>query len=160
MVWLARAVDLVSGFLLAAIALVTFAEASLRYLFAIQIPDAYTLAGYAQAIAIFWGIASATLAGRHITVDLVWDVAGRMGRQAIDVFAAAASTLFLAAFTWMLVKKVVRAHNGFEITSVLHWPIWPFIGIASLGIALACFFAILRTIAALRGRYEGTSPHG
>jgi len=160
MVWLARAVDLVSGFLLAAIALVTFAEATLRYLFAVQIPDAYTLAGYAQAIAIFWGISSATLAGRHITVDLVWELAGRLGRRAIDVFAALASTLFLGAFTWMLLKKVVRSRNGFEITSVLHWPIWPFIAIASVGIALACFFAFLRALEALRGRAEGSPPHG
>ncbi len=139
-----RAVDLIAGFLLALIALTTFGEATLRYLFAVQIPDAYTLAGYAQVIAIFWGICSATYAGRHITVDLLWEVAGRTGRRALDVLAALVSAVFLGALTWMLFAKVRRAHDSFEITSVLHWPIWPFIAIAAIGIAAAFLLALLR----------------
>ena len=124
---LTRAVDLISGLLLALIALTTFGEATLRYLFAIQIPDAYTLAGYAQAIALFWGICSATYAGRHITVDLLWEFLGRNGRRVVDVVAALFSAIFLGALAWMLIAKVQRAHDSFEMTSVLHWPIWPFI---------------------------------
>lgn len=139
-----RVVDLISGFLLALIALTTFGEATLRYLFAIQIPDAYTLSGYAQAIAIFWGICSATYAGRHITVDLLWEYLGRNGRRLLDLVATLFSALFLGAMTWMLFAKVHRAHGSFEITSVLHWPIWPFIAAAAAGIAVAFLFAVLR----------------
>ena len=147
-----RAVDLISGFLLAAIALITFCEATLRYLFGAQIPDAYTLAGYAQAIAIFWGISSATYAGRHITVDLLWEFAQERIRRAIDVFAMLCSALFLGALTWMLIVKVRRSHDGFEITSVLHWPLWPFIAVASLGIAAAFVLALVRAVEIARRR--------
>ncbi len=149
--FLTRAVDLISGFLLAVIALTTFGEAALRYLFAVQIPDAYTLSGYAQAIAIFWGVCSATYAGRHITVDLLWESAGGRGRRAIDIFATLCSAAFLGALTWMLVAKVVRARGSFEITSVLHWPIWPFIAIAALGIAFATVLALTRVYHLTRG---------
>lgn len=145
-----RAVDLISGFLLAAIALITFCEATLRYLFAAQIPDAYTLAGYVQAIAIFWGISSATYAGRHITVDLLWEFARARTRRAIDVFALLCSALFLGALAWMLIVKVQRSHDGFEITSVLHWPLWPFIAVASLGIAAAFVLALVRAVEIVR----------
>lgn len=147
-----RAVDLISGFLLGAIALITFCEATLRYVFATQIPDAYTLAGYAQAIAIFWGISSATYAGRHITVDLLWEFARARTRRAIDVFALLCSALFLGALVWMLVVKVQRSRDGFEITSVLHWPLWPFIAVASLGIAAAFVLALVRAVEIARPR--------
>jgi len=143
---LTRAVDLIAGLLLGLIALTTFGEAALRYMFAVQIPDAYTLAGYAQAIAIFWGICSATYAGRHITVDLLWEFLGRNGRRLLDLVATLFSALFLGAMTWMLFAKVVRAKGSFEITSVLHWPIWPFIAAAAAGIAVAFILAVLRML--------------
>ena len=154
---LTRAVDLISGLLLALIALTTFGEATLRYLFAIQIPDAYTLAGYAQAIAIFWGICSATYAGRHITVDLLWEFLGRNGRRVVDVVAALFSAIFLGALAWMLIAKVQRAHDSFEMTSVLHWPIWPFIAAAAAGIAVAFVLSLLRTFEMARGGAD--RPH-
>ena len=154
---LTRAVDLISGLLLALIALTTFGEATLRYLFAIQIPDAYTLAGYAQAIAIFWGICSATYAGRHITVDLLWEFLGRNGRRVVDVVAALFSAIFLGALAWMLVAKVQRARDSFEMTSVLHWPIWPFIAAAAAGIAVAFVLSLLRTFEMARGGAD--RPH-
>ena len=155
---LTRAVDLISGLLLALIALTTFGEATLRYLFAIQIPDAYTLSGYAQAIAIFWGICSATYAGRHITVDILWEFLGRNGRRLLDLVATFFSALFLGAMTWMLLAKVQRAHGSFEITSVLHWPIWPFIAAAAAGIAVAFVLALVRLVDIARHRNGET--HG
>lgn len=152
-----RAVDLIAGFLLAAIALITFSEATLRYLFAMQIPDAYTLAGYAQAIAIFWGISSATYAGRNITIDLLWDHLSPRARRAIDVFALLCSALFLGALAWMLIVKVRRAHDGFEITSDLHWPVWTFIAVAALGIAAAFVLALVRAVEVSR-QTDGDAP--
>ena len=72
-------------------------------------------------------------------------------RFLLGKFATLFSALFLGAMTWMLFAKVLRARGSFEITSVLHWPIWPFIAAAAAGIAAAFLFAVLRLAKIARG---------
>ena len=53
-----------------------FISVLLRYLFSIQIPDAYDFGRLLLGILIFWGIAATSYRGTHITVDLVWSNVG------------------------------------------------------------------------------------
>lgn len=145
------AIDVVSGLLLGCVVALTFLEASLRYLFGVQIPDAYTLSGYAQGVAIFWGIASATYAGRHINVDILWDAANAVNRLRIDVFAAVVSGLFLGTMAYMLVLKVMRSRASFEVTNELQVAVWLFLAAATAGIAFASLVAFVRVYRLLRG---------
>lgn len=145
------AIDVISGVLLGFVVALTFFEASLRYLFGVQIPDAYTLSGYAQGVAIFWGIASATYAGRHINVDIVWDSASPANRLRIDVFAALVSGLFLGVAAYMLILKVMRSHASYEVTNELQIPVWLFLAAAAAGLTFAAIVAFVRAYRLVRG---------
>jgi TRAP-type C4-dicarboxylate transport system permease small subunit len=141
---IASFIDVVAGFLLGLVVVLTVLEAGLRYLFAIQVPDAYSLAGHAQGIAIMWGIASATYAGRHITVDLLYDALPSRGRNRINIVAALVSAGFLATVAWMFWRKVERASNSFEVTNDLRLSVWIFLAVAAAGITVAVGMALLR----------------
>lgn len=149
------AVDVVSGLLLGSVVLLTFLEATLRYLFNVQIPDAYSLSGYAQGVAIFWGIASATYVGRHITVDILWDAAGPANKRRIDIIAAVISGVFLLAMAVMLVQKVARSRASYEVTNELQIDVWLFLAVAAAGIVLAGILAFVRAARLARGTLQG-----
>lgn len=152
---LLAAIDVVSGLLLGCVVVLTFLEASLRYLFGVQIPDAYSLSGYAQGMAIFWGIASATYAGRHINVDVLWDAASKANRLRIDVFAAIVSGLFLTVTAYMLFLKVMRSRASFEVTNELQVEVWLFLAVAAAGIVFAAFVAFVRAYRLINGTIKG-----
>ena len=145
------AIDVVSGLLLGCVVALNFIEASLRYLFGVQVPDAYSLSGYAQGVAIFWGIASATYAGRHINVDILWDAANALNRLRIDVFAAVVSGLFLGTMAYMLTLKVLRSRASFEVTNELQLSVWLFLAAAAAGAAFASIVAFVRAYRLVRG---------
>ncbi len=140
-----------AGFLLFITAL-TFVSVLLRYIFSAPIPDGYDVSRLMLGVAVFWGIAAAGYRDAHIQVDLVWSVAGRRGRWAIDLLAAGVSLAFLAAFAWMLVDKVLATIASGEQTFDLRLPIWPFYALASLGILLAT--------ALILGRLYRLAAHG
>lgn len=144
-------IDLLAGLLLGSVILLTFFEAVLRYLFNTQIPDAYSFSGYAQGVAIFWGIASATYAGRHICVDILWDAAGRAGRLRIDIAAALISGVYLVVLSWMTIEKVIRSKNSFEVTNELRFSVWIFLAVGAAGIVCAAILAFVRAWRLARG---------
>lgn len=149
-----RIIDLLAGVLLGLVVLLTFFEAALRYLFNVQIPDAYTLSGYAQGVAIFWGIASATYAGRHICVDILWEALGRVGKRGLDIISALICGGFLGVMAWMAVRKTMRSRLSFEVTNELQFPVWIFIAIGTTGLICACLFAFLRAADLARGKFS------
>lgn len=149
------AIDLVAGLLLGGVVALTFLEAALRYLFNVQVPDAYSLSGYAQGVAIFWGIASATYAGRHINVDVLWDACSARNRLRIDVFAATVSGLFLAVTSYMLYLKVLRSRASYEVTNELQIAVWLFLAAAAAGIVFAAIVAFVRAARLVNGTLKG-----
>lgn len=138
------AVEAFAALLLSLVVLVTIAEATLRYVLDTSIPDAFTLSGYAQGIAIAWGIGSATYSNRHINVDIAWDALGAQGRRRLDMVATACSAALLALMAWMLVRRTLRAHGSFEMTNDMQWPVWWFLSVAAAGVIVATLFALLR----------------
>ncbi len=151
-------VETVAALLLGLVVLVTIAEAVLRYAFDTSIPDAFTLSGYAQGIAIAWGIGSATYANRHINVDIVADALGDTGRRRMDIVATALSTVLLALMAWMLVRRTLRAHASFEMTNDLQWPVWWFLSVAAAGLVAATVFGLLRLVRLIRRQPIDATP--
>lgn len=143
-------VEVVAALLLALVVLVTIAEAVLRYVLDVSIPDAFTFSGYAQAIAIAWGIGSATYTNRQINVDIIWDALGTDGRRRMDILASTCSTVLLGLMAWMLVRRTARAHDSFEVTNDLQWPVWWFLAAAAAGLIVASAFAALRVVHLIR----------
>jgi len=146
------AVEKIAGTFLGVVAALTFASAVLRYVFSTGIPDGFFLACMFQGIATFWGIASTTYEGKHIAVDVLWEVSGPAGRRAIDIAATLITAAFLVVFAWMLYFKVVSTYEGNQISSEIGFQIWPYYLLASLGIACAAALALIRVWRVATGR--------
>ena len=145
-------IERVAGYSLGIVALLVFCEAMLRYLFRVQIPDAYTIASQLQGMAIFWGFATATFAGRHITVDILWEMCPPRISLAIDPFADLVTTGFFAALAVMLYWKVNSLYRAGDVTNTLELLLWPFVAVAALGILCSVILAVIRIIWRFQGR--------
>ena len=153
---LVRIIEVLAGYSLGLIAAVIFCEALLRYLFRVQIPDAYTIASQLQGMAIFWGFATATFAGRHITVDLFWEMSSPRVALVMDTVADLISAGFFMALVLMLYRKVETLYLSGEVTNSLDLVLWPFVLIASLGILCSFILALIRIV----WRFQGRSTSG
>ena len=134
-------VERAAGAFLALVALVTFAEALLRYSLARHIPDGFILGQLLQGVAICWGIATATYADRHVTVDALYTVVGARWQRVFDVTAYTLSFLFFAAFGCMINFKVYDILRAGERSIDLNLPIWAGYLAASLGIMVTFVLA-------------------
>ncbi|MZR11702.1 TRAP transporter small permease subunit [Maritimibacter sp. DP07] len=145
-----RWIEVFAGYSIGVVALLTFFEALLRYVFRVQIPDAYSFAGLLQAVAVFWGISTATYAGRHITVDILWEALPKSLARWIDVFAGLVSLLFFGLLSVMLFRKILISAGSSEATNQLHVPLWIFIAAAAIGVFAATFLNLVRIFEHLR----------
>jgi len=148
---LRRVVQLVDGaaaVFLAVITLLTFAAVVMRYLLQMPFPGSFDVSRLLLGVAIFWGIAAAAYRKDHIQVDLFWQILPPAGRRILDIFSDIVFAIFIGAMAWMLFWQVDRVRISRQTTFELAIPIWPFYGIAWLGIAL-CFLVLIARI--LRG---------
>ncbi len=122
-----------------------FISVLLRYFFSVSIPDGYDFGRLFLGILIFWGIAATSYRGAHITVDLVWDLAGRNGKRLIDIFATLVLLFVVTVQTIMLFDKVVQTKIQNVLTYDMHLPTWPFFAIAWLGDVSAVILIAVRT---------------
>jgi TRAP-type C4-dicarboxylate transport system permease small subunit len=137
-------VETTAGYFIAALAAITFLEAGLRYVFNSHIPDGFVIGQLMQGIAICWGIATATYADRHITVDIVYAVARPGLRRFFDIFGYTLNLIFLTVFGYAITFKVYDIYEAGQISSEILMPIWYGYSLASVGIVAAVIMAALR----------------
>src|SRR5690349_22244472 len=99
-----------------------FLAVLLRNLFNYSIPDSYDIGRMLLGILIFWGIAATSYRGAHITVDLVWELAGKAGKRVIDVFATLVLLFVVTVQTLMLFDKVTQTYVQNVLTYDLQLP--------------------------------------
>lgn len=143
---LIRAIELVAGVFLILIAALTFAEAALRYGMGARIPDAYLGATALQCVAIAWGIACTTWTRRHISVDVVYELAPIWGRLAMNVFASAVTFVAMTTLMVMLWRKTGQSLRSGEVSNDLLLPLWPVVAATAAGIAAASVLGFLRLV--------------
>jgi TRAP-type C4-dicarboxylate transport system permease small subunit len=146
-----RWVERIAGASLAAVALLVFLSVALRDLFSVDVPDSFDFSRYLQGIAIVWGLAVATYRNRHITVDVVWEVAGSAGRRAIDMVASVVSLAFMAVFAYVLAERVPVVQRAHQLTADLKLPVWPFYVVLAIGAVAAAAVAAIRVVELVRG---------
>jgi TRAP-type C4-dicarboxylate transport system permease small subunit len=135
------AVERTAGAFLGLVALITFAEALLRYTVSKHIPDGFIVGQMAQGIAICWGIATATYADRHISVDALYTVVGARCQRAFDLTAHTLNFIFFALFGFMITFKVYDILRSGERSIDLNLPIWSGYLVASVGIVVTVILA-------------------
>lgn len=146
------AVERIAGAFLGLVAVLTFLEAALRYTSLGHIPDGFVLDQLLQGIAICWGIATATYADRHVTVDVLHSFASAGVRRVLDVVAYTLNLLFLAAFAVMINVKVWNTLKAGERSVEIGLPLWVGYFLAAAGIAVAVVLAALRWYQVALGR--------
>jgi TRAP-type C4-dicarboxylate transport system permease small subunit len=127
------------------VAIDIFVSVLLRYFFSVSIPDSYDFGKLLLGILIFWGIAATSYRGTHITVDLVWGVAGPRGKRLIDIFATLVLLFVVTVQTIMLFDKVRLTRAEHVQTFDLNIPTWPFALVAWLGDVSAVLLIAVRT---------------
>lgn len=127
------------------VALNIFVNVLLRKFFSTSIPDSYDFGRMFLGILIFWGIAATSYRGGHITVDLVWSAAGKLGKRWIDVFATLVLLFVVIVQTSMLFDKVHGTYTDHVLTYDLNIPTWPFYAIAWIGDVCAVVLIAIRT---------------
>ena len=148
-----RVVTLVEYGAAAFIALVTamtFVSVIMRYGFSAPIPDTHDFTRHMVAIAIFWGIACACWRGEHIQVDLLWSALPPRGKFIMDAVATVVLFISMAVLAWIVFARVGVTIRSGMTTADFRLPLWPFLAIASLGLALtviviaAYFYRLIR----------------
>ena len=143
------AFETVAAAFLLAIALLTAGNVLLRETLGRQVPDWYDLSKQLQAIAMFWGIALATLRGSHICVDVLWEGCEAPGRRRIDLAATALTLAFLLPLAWMVWTKL--GGTGTQTTSDLRLPLVWFYAVSAAGVTVAAALAAVLLVALWRG---------
>ncbi len=157
------AVENTAAALLFVVTVLSFSAVVARYVFNTGIPDAFDGARYLLGAVIFWGIASASHRGEHITMDAVWAVSGPRLRWVIDVFANAVVVLGLGFLLWKFSGKVVDTWNSNHGTVDLDLPVAAFYAVAWIGLVAALVFATARLVRIARGTEAPPAvpePHG
>lgn len=137
-------IERVAGYCIGILAVVTFSEAVLRYVFSTHIPDSFVLVQMMQGIAICWGIATATYADRHITVDIFYTFTTDGMRRAFDLIGYTLNACFITAFGYAMTDKVFDIRAAGEISNDLAIPLWTGYTLASAGIVAAVITALIR----------------
>lgn len=153
-------VERTAGYFIGIVAVITFSEAALRYGLNSHIPDGFVVGQMMQGIAICWGIATATYADRHITVDIVYTFGGNRMRRYFDVIGYTVNLLFMATFGYAITFKVFDTLDAGEISNDLSIPLWTGYTFASLGIIAAVGMAAIRWWRVVVGRQPGPVSHG
>jgi TRAP-type C4-dicarboxylate transport system permease small subunit len=153
-------IELTAAGFLAAVTCLIFVSVFLRYIFIWSIPDSYDLSSLGLGILIFWGIASASYRGEHITVDLLNSVMSPRVRRAVNLFADVVTLGCLVIFTWMVAIKVLNTKADGVATFDLRQPVWIYYFVAWIGLAAAIVLMVVRTIrtAFTRGRLVDRHP--
>jgi TRAP-type C4-dicarboxylate transport system permease small subunit len=138
-------VDGAAAVFLAIITTLTFVAVLMRYVFNLPFPGSFDVSRLLLGVAIFWGIAAAAWRGEHIQVDILWQFLPVRAQRALDLFADIVFCIFIAGITWMLYWQVWRVQASRQTTFEMSIQIWPFYGIAWLGIAF-CFLVLLARI--------------
>ena len=153
-------IEKIAGYAIGFLALITFSEAILRYGFSTHIPDGFVVGQMMQGIAICWGIATATYADRHITVDILYTFGSDRMRRIFDVVGYTVNLGFLTAFGYAITFKVFDILEAGEISNDLAVPLWTGYTLASVGIIAAVIMAAIRWWLVIVVRQTVAPGHG
>lgn len=154
-----NAIETIAGLALAAVAVLIFTTAVLRYVFGVNLPDGFDFARYLQGIAIVWGLCVATWRGSHICVDIVHEFCGPGAQRAIDLLASIVTAGFFCLLAFALLTRLPSMMASGQGTADLRLAIWPFYLAVTLGGLAAALVSLIVVLRSLRPTF-GTTSHG
>ena len=125
-----------AGVALVGVMVLTVLDFSLRFSFNAPIPGTFELTELAMIGIAFLGLGQAQQRQQHITIDLLYELLGRFGRQVIDRAARAVCLLLALVTAWQLWAYLLRARADAEVSGVLRVPLFVVVGAALVGFGL------------------------
>ena len=139
---LARGLNLIAGFFLAAMMLLTGVDVGLRYFFNYPIPGSYEITEYIMPAVVAFGLAFCALGDGHVQVDLFTSLLPQRSRNIMRCTADLAMFAVYALITWQSVIRVKELIASGQHSEVLYLPIFPFVFVVTVGCAVFSLVAL------------------
>jgi TRAP-type C4-dicarboxylate transport system permease small subunit len=131
----ANAVGMVA---LAAMMFVTALDVFGRKLFNSPILGSYEIIELLMAISIGLGIAYCGMQKGHINIDLVIMHFSKKANAILGIVTGFIAFVVIGIATWQTIIYITKRISTNAVTTVLYIPIYPFIAVVALGLALYC----------------------
>ncbi|TDK51357.1 TRAP transporter small permease subunit [Antarcticimicrobium luteum] len=122
---LGRFATWVSGFALITVCVLVMAEVLLRKFVGVTLGGMDEITGYVLAVAVTWTLAFALFEQAHIRIDVLYNLANRQARAALDLISLASMTGFMLLVTYwagQLLKSTLKF--GATSNTALQVPLW------------------------------------
>lgn len=153
---LGRSLGALAGFLLAALAMITFLDVVGRYVFNAPITGAYEIVQFLMAGVVAAAMPVVTYRRIHVTIDLLDPLLPYAVRRVQSVVVDAVCAVVLSGVAWRLWLLGVEKQEYGDVTVFLALPIHPlaFAIAVILGVAALSSFALM-ILALLPGARQG-----
>jgi len=125
-VWAGRALLVVSGYTILAIALLGAADVALGNVAGRPIPGSYELSEAGHVVLVFFALAAIQQRGAHIRVDIFLNMMGPVTRKLAEALMLAIGTAAFGYLTWRAVALVDHSVSVREFSSgQIPFPVYP-----------------------------------
>ncbi|CUH62324.1 TRAP-type mannitol/chloroaromatic compound transport system, small permease component [Thalassovita gelatinovora] len=145
---LGRGATWVSGFALITVCALVMVEVLLRKFVGVTLGGMDEITGYVLAVAVTWTLAFALLEQAHIRIDVLYNLANRRTRAALDLISLVSMTGFMLLLTYWAGQLLTSTLQfGSTSNSALQVPLWlP----QSLWVGGLVFFSLTLVLLCLR----------
>lgn len=133
-----RAIRSIGLVVLAAMMFLTFADVALRYVFNRPIIGSFDLTELMMVVVVCFGFAYCGVVKGHVNVDLVVSQLRQRSRAIVDTITGLLGFVFLFLITWQAFLYIKVIYLKGLISAVLHIPVYPFVAVAAIGLAVFC----------------------
>lgn len=129
--------------------ILTVADVVMRKVFNNSILGALESTELAMIVLIYFALAHVETVDGHVKVDLIVDRFGPRVQAAFDVLTQLIGSLMFGLMTLSSLYYAERMRATGQVTQDLWIPLWPFVYVVAIGLALMClvlFFKCLRAL--------------
>jgi TRAP-type C4-dicarboxylate transport system permease small subunit len=150
---IARAISMVSLAAICVMMFLTAADVIGRYLLNKPIGPSKDLTEVLMVIVVFMGISHTQVIGGHVRVDILFSRISKHGQAVLDTFTMFVSGIVYILISWQLGKRAISVllnpESYMATTGTMHWPIGPYVLIASVGCLVLSLVLMKRFISSL-----------
>jgi len=137
--------------LIAAIMFLTALDVILRKTLNTPIMGAYELTQFMMATALGLSMAHCGLEKGHVTVDVLINLFSRRVQGMIGCIIGLMGVVMAVLMTWQMVVYIQMVHQSNKVSAVLLIPVYPFVTVVTIGIALYAVILFLHFCEFLSG---------
>lgn len=155
---LARAVAILGGVVVVAIALTTTASVLSRWLFGEPLLGDTEVVGFGMAIVVACFLPLCQWRGGNIIVDFFTTRVSATARARLDRAGALAVAAMLALIAWRTALGAIDQHRYGAVTMLMQWPEWIAYAAMAVPTGLAALIALYTAVTGVSGSDSPPSP--